>query len=53
MDRNVARVRFHTAHCLQNDDGTADLVVCGGRNYRDDVKSILTVIRLGMKRDIF
>ena len=43
----VGNVFWHTCHCVQNEDKTTDVIVCGGQDWDLALKPIFTSFRLG------
>ena len=41
FDPQLGKVRLHTCHCVQNEDKSTDVIVCGGLNWDWSERPIL------------
>ena len=45
VDQDLGNVWLHTCHCVQNEDGTTDVIICGGIPW-DETSPLQPVVRL-------
>ena len=54
VDSQLGKVRYHTCHCVQNEDHTADVIICGGRDSNEETyMPLVSAIHLGNKFSLF
>ena len=47
VDPQLGKVMWHTCHCVQNENKTTDIIVCGGLNWDLSFRPILSFFCLG------
>ncbi|XP_065840570.1 uncharacterized protein [Oscarella lobularis] len=51
VDQQLGKVTWHTCHCVQNEDKTIDVIVCGGVNWDWTFRPILSCFCLDVKNE--
>ncbi|XP_065845693.1 uncharacterized protein [Oscarella lobularis] len=55
VDQDLGNVWLHTCHCVQNEDGTTDVIICGGIPWDETspLQPVVRLLRLNVKNESY